>query len=493
MKGFFKRAKMAAGAAKNILFGYQAIESSRYRNTRANVGILQSEEAELTAYDRIKLISFLLDFKRNDPIVSSISRMKRTDVVGCGLSAQPITSDRDYNDTVSKLWDDWCVDPEVTGRFDMVGVQRELIDGLMFFGDTGVLLSENGQLQLVEGSRIGPEGVKGYFTDAGINCGVNVDSLGKPVSYSVGTVVNGMVANARIIPAESFLLFYNSTRPSQLRGIPALAACANTIQDVAEYDMFEMLSAKTSATLSAVVTRQNSVQYELARRNANQDEVGRLETFEPGSFHYMEPGESVNTISSSGRPNVNGIEWQKYQIRKVGAAVGIPYEFLLSDIGGASFSASQGVVLLYSNTIDHEQRLLARLMSKIYNWKIRGWVASGRLKIPSTVPDPYKVRWQTPKLRWINRESQVAADMRYLQMGAMSLDDVTTQFGDTAEAVMRRKAQNIVMAKKIAEENGIDNYRSLFSQMETFANVNLVDVIESENGQSAAVEGGKND
>lgn len=477
---------MAAATARNILFGYEAIESSRYRNSRAAIGLLQGEEAELPPLDRIKLISMLLDFKRNNPVVASISRMKRTDVVGNGLNPQPMTTDRDYNEVVAALWEGWSAEPEVTGQFDMVGIQRELIDGLLFFGDTGIVLSENGQLQLIEGSRIGPDGIKNYFTDAAIKCGVNTDAVGKPVSYSVGTVVNGMVSDARAIPAESFLLFYNSMRPSQLRGIPALAACANTLQDVAEYDMFEMLSAKTSATLSAVVTRQNSVQYELARRNATQEEAGRLETFEPGSFHYMEPGESISTISSGGRPNVDGIQWQKYQLRKVGAAVGIPYEFLMSDIGEASFSASQGVVLIYSTAIESDQRLLARFMSKIYNWKIKSWVASGQLKIPKNVANPYRVRWQTPRFKWINRAAQVSADMRYLQMGAISLDDVTAQFGDTAESVLRRKAQNIQTAKSIAEEMGIDNYRSLFSQMETFANLNLIDIIEREEGSSPA-------
>jgi len=139
---------------------------------------------------------------------------------------------------------------------------------------------------------------------------------------------------------------------------------------------------------------------------SEQDGGGNLEQFEPGRFHYMEPGEDISVISSNGRPNVDGIQWVSYLLRKVGSAVGIPLEFLLMEIGGSSFSASQGVVLQYQQTIESYQSDVIRVMNRLY----RRWLAQvaeeGEIDLSRTVT-PFGVRWQRPAFRWINRAAQV--------------------------------------------------------------------------------------
>ena len=57
------------------------------------------------------------------------------------------------------------------------------------------------------------------------------------------------------------------------------------------------------------------------------------------------------------------------------------------------------------------------------------------------------------------------------------MNDVSGQFGESALVCMRRKATNIVQAKQVAEEFGIDDYREIFNQLETFANVNYADLL----------------
>jgi capsid protein len=158
---------------------------------------------------------------------------------------------------------------------------------------------------------------------------------------------------------------------------------------------------------------------------------------------------------------------------------------ILSLIGQTSFSAAQGLVLQYQGAIEEEQRCLIQVLSRIYKWKVRRWLADGAITLPSGQTlnsfDPYKVRWQQPAFRWINRSSQVESDAKYLQMGAMSLDDVASQFGDSAEAVMRRKAQNIVTAKMLADEFGLDNWTELFNFYNVNASANFTDIINPEN------------
>jgi capsid protein len=275
-------------------------------------------------------------------------------------------------------------------------------------------------------------------------------------------------------------------RPQQWRGVPELAPCVNSLQDVREYEGIEMISAKVSASLAAVIKRQDSVQFELSNRlDANdQDDVGRLERFETGKFHYLEPNESIETISANGRPNVDGIQFVMYHLRKVGAAVGIPVEMIMSTIGESSFSASQGLILQYQSAIEDNQRQVAAFLNRIYRWKIGQWVANGTLTPPQNI-NLFSCRWQTPAFRWVNKAAQVKADAAYVQMGAQSLDDVASQFGYTAEASMRRKAQNIRQAQQIAEEFGLDDWRDLFNQFNTTAQVNLTELMESGDEENA--------
>ena len=104
-------------------------------------------------------------------------------------------------------------------------------------------------------------------------------------------------------------------------------------------------------------------------------------------------------------------------------------------------------------------------------------LTDGRLSIPSEVENPFRVRWQPPRFRWINRAAQVDADIRYLQLGALSLDDVASQFGDTARNIMRQKARNIDQAKELATEFGLEDWRELFNPYQTFANANFVELL----------------
>lgn len=464
--------------AGKILFGYDAVKNTRFRRTRGLQPLL-SEEQELPNYERDRLISTLMDFKRNDPVVKAISRLRRTDVVGTGIRPQPATTDDALNDLLVSRWDYFASSPEVTGTMNMTLVQQELVDAPLFFGDIGVLLTRSGKIQLIEGDRIGNPSGGGAFSDDPVKNGVIVGRSGKPRGYMIGQRLNGTLQNIRRIPARDFLLYFRRMRPQQFRGIPELASCVDSLQDVSEYEETEMMAAKVAASLSAVVKKNDAAQFELIDRlpEDEQDEVGRLQQFEPGNFHYLEPGEDVSTISANGRPNVDGIEFVMYHLRKVGAAIGIPVEMIMSTIGESSFSASQGLLLQYQGALEENQRQLTYFLDKIYRWKVARWIAEGEITIPSTVLDPYAARWQTPAFRWVNKAAQVAADVRYVQLGALSLDDVASQFGYTAESAMRRKAQNIRQAQTLAAEYGLDDWKELFNPYTVSASANFTDLL----------------
>ena len=118
-------------AAGRILFGYDAIQNTRNRKNRG-LEPIRSEEIELNSHDRDRLISTLMNFKRNNPVVKSISRLRKTDVIGSGINAQPMTSDEGFNTRLVDLWASWCEYPEVTKTMNMPLVQKEILDATLF-------------------------------------------------------------------------------------------------------------------------------------------------------------------------------------------------------------------------------------------------------------------------------------------------------------------------------------------------------------------------
>lgn len=458
--------------------GYDAIKNTRYRANRGNDAI-RSEEVELSNYDRDRLISASLEFRRNNPVVASMSRLRKADVVGRGIIPQANTGDDSLNSQIEDSWEEFSQDPDITGQFDMRELQQQMVDSLLFYGDCGLVILD-GKVQFIDGSRIGnPSGQYTGSEKDNFQNGVEINDLGQPINYSIGNRVSGNLRDFRLISAKDFIPFFKKIRPLQYRGIPELAPILNTLQDCDEYDRIEMISAKVAASLSVAVKRENSYEFELQNQlgSEDQDTIGGLENFEPGRFHYLEPGEDVSVINSGGRPNVDGVEWVSYLLRKAGSAIGIPVEFLLMDIGGSSFSASQGVILQYQQTVENYQTDLIKSMQRLYRRWLTQKIADNSISVPSGVSNPFKVRWQRPAFRWVNKVAQVKADMEYFRLGAMSLDDITAPFGYTAEDVMVRKAQNISKAKKIAEENELD-WKELINPFPTSISANYTDIIE---------------
>jgi len=464
--------------------GYDAVSNTRYRATRGNTPI-RSEEVELNQYDRDRLISTCLEFRRNNPVVASLSRLRKADIVGRGVIPQPATGDDETDSSILEAWTKFAESPEATGTMDMREMQQQMIDSLLFYGDCGLIVGKD-QVQFIDGSRIGnPGGSVTSNEESSFQNGVEIDRIGKPVSYSVGNRVSGTLRDIQLIPARDFIPFLRRVRPTQYRGVPELAPVINTLQDCDEYDRVEMMAAKVSASLAVAVKRENSYEFELQNRmdGGEQDALGNLEEFQPGRFHYLEPGEDISVIGANGRPNVDGIQWVSYLLRKVGSAVGIPLEFLLMEIGGSSFSASQGVVLQYQQTVESYQSDLIRVMSRLYRRWLSQQIAAGNINV-SAAANPFGVRWQRPAFRWINKSAQVKADMEYFRAGAMSLDDITAPFGYTAEEVMTRKAQNIVQAKKIAKENNLGSWYDLVNFYNTSASANFSELTTQEQFKS---------
>jgi len=493
-KNFWGKLKTAGKYIFSRQHGYNASKSTR-RRARRQESTPRPEHLALDLSDRARVVGTLLDYRRNNPLVASICRLRETDVIGAGILPQLNSGNQGVDEELEGLWAEFSRSPEVSGSLSMRDLQRSIASMPLIFGDGGLILTKEGKVQIIEGDRIGTLEGQGFFNRENpkkvkpgskrIIDGIELNNRNRAIAYHIGTRDDGFLRDIRRIKAENFLFHFKRIRPTQTRGIPELAPVADDLQDLDEYDEIEMISAKISATLSAVIKREGAMDFELNDRQ--DDEEDKLESFEPGRFQYLEPNEDISIISGNGRPNVSAIDYVTYRLRKIGSALGIPVEFLLQTIGETSFSASQGMILLYQSTIESEQRDICKVLDSLWRWKVRSWIAERKVKSSSEY-DLMNIKWQPPGFRWVNRQAQVQSDATYLGLGAISLDDISATFGRDATTSLERKAKNIQQAKKIAQDHGIDDWQMLFNPFPTTAQANLLELMGREDGVDDAKE-----
>ena len=65
------------------------------------------KNSRLKNYDRDHLVSACLNLRRNNPIVASLSRLRKADIVGRGIIPQPVTGNSDLDSKIEQCWEDF--------------------------------------------------------------------------------------------------------------------------------------------------------------------------------------------------------------------------------------------------------------------------------------------------------------------------------------------------------------------------------------------------
>jgi hypothetical protein len=133
-KNLWNRAKKATRILFNQAHGYDAAVNSRRRAKRQDTQV-RAEHHALNATDRQRIIATLLDFRRNDPIVASICRLRETDVIGGGIFPQAQSGNEELDRKLEKKWEVFSRSPEITQTMTMRDMQRQLASLPLIFGN----------------------------------------------------------------------------------------------------------------------------------------------------------------------------------------------------------------------------------------------------------------------------------------------------------------------------------------------------------------------
>jgi len=474
---------------------YDASNATRHRPTKAGtVSFAEDEDKAAGSHGREQLRLECRDLRRNNALIAGLCERFADNVVGSGIVPQAKTSSHEWNEAAEAYFAEWSKIADYRQRVNLWELQRLAVMARLTDGEMGFVLVDNGQLQPVEAERIRTP--SGMNNDRLIVDGIRLSQSGIKTAYYVhnrnaGGSFDG--TDYRIIGANDFKHLASIKRTDQVRGIPDLAPVVNSVKDLDEYISATLLKAKNEAKLFYVVKNQGGapqITQQPRRYDATSTTEKPLEKVRTGEIHYLRTNEDMHAIKSD-TPGSQFPAFTERIARIIGAALGLPYEFVLLDFSMGSFSSSRAALLQTYRTFENWQRwIINGMLQPVWNWRIAKAIKEGDLPAAPVdsrgVSEWYRVRWQTPEFGWVDPQSENQGHILAINAGASTLSEWCGKRGRDAEDVLREKGHDIATAIEVT--NALNSKYGMNLTWRDLITTNLPGQVTKDNGAGSQAD-----
>ena len=412
-----------------------------------------SADAEIRTSLR-KLRDRSREMVRNNPYARQAKRTTQINVIGTGIKIQSQVTQLRGNkrdDRINKLieskWNLWCRKEscDVAGRYSFhdfewlaTGALPESGEAVFRiirrpFGSSKIPLA----LQMLESDLIDEE-YNGGTLAAGNEWrnGVEVNEWGRPVRYAILTRHPGdaffqNTAPRRekhiFVPAADIIHLFLPERPSQNRGVPWFHSVMADAHQLQGYEEAAVIRARAGASLMGFITNNDG---ELTPDDVENNQ--RISEFEPGTFKYLAPGESV-TVPNIDAPDQQYEMFVRNKVRRFAAGFGCSFETLSRDFSETNYSSSRLSLL---EDREHWRIVQNYLIENLHTRVFREWlslaVLSGELPLQDYEVRPERYdnpKWLTRGWSWVDPLKEVKAYREAEQAGYMTKAQVIAQTG----------------------------------------------------------------
>lgn len=405
------------------------------------------------------------DARRNNLVAAAIGKAFVGSVVGQrGIVPQAQTSDPEWNKLAESFWGEWVKVPDSRGRSQLADMQRMCVEARLWAGDIFAVITDGGQLQLVEGTRIRTPAK--FAADPYVVDGVRLTPEGRALGYYIHERKAGAIDPENFAYRDAVDVIHvagPSFRPDCLRPVPEAQDVLSEIKDVADLANSINRRARMEADNVAVVKTDegagkiNLIAKTERNQNATAEQKGVLhQSLGMAKTYYLRPHEDVSHPALQS-PGGNYVPYMVQQFQVIGAALRIPGEFLMMHFD-ASFSASQVALVSAYNTFEGwEEWLKNAFLQRVWNWRIAKAIKDGELPPAPVdyrgVSEWYKVRWVGPRRNWIDPVKQANADRANYNMGVESLAEIARRnTGMDIDDLLEAKSRDIISAIRISKE-----------------------------------------
>lgn len=391
---------------------------------------------------------------RNNPYARQAKRTTQINVIGTGVKLQSqvlqlrgTKRDTRINKEIESKWEVWsrAVHCDCAGRYSFhdfewlaVGAMCEAGEALFRiirqpFGGSKVPLA----LQMLESDLLDEAYQGGTLSKKNEwRNGVEVNEWGRPVRYAILTRHPGDTwfqgspdPNRKhiFLPADDVIHLFMPDRPGQNRGVPWFHSVMADAHQLQGYEEAAVIRARAGASIMGFITNNEG---ELIADDVENNQ--RISEFEPGTFKYLSPGETVN-VPSIDSPDQQFEMFVKNKVRRFASGFGCSYETLSRDFSDTNYSSSRLSLLE-----DREHwRVVQKYLVDTFHMRVyREWlnlaVLSGELQFADYElrPERYdRPRWMSRGWSWVDPLKEVRAYREAEQAGYMTKAQIIAYSG----------------------------------------------------------------
>lgn len=253
--------------------------------------------------------------------------------------------------------------------------------------------------------------------------GIEVDRDYKPINYYIreGNVDNYLVGERIRIPAADVIHIFKKEFASQVRGFPEICASIDSLKQLDDFALAELVGAKVAACQGIFYERNGSVAGDwLDQNNSDMEEKGTfIQELSPGQSSIVPQGYTVKSVTPN-HPNSNFNGFVKAIIRKIASSVGVSYNTLAKDYESVNYSSLRQSALDETKTYAELQRFLIENWKEIeYKLFLISYITNNvttKLK-PSKVNDYLSFTFISSKSDYFDPAKDIIAVERKLKLG----------------------------------------------------------------------------
>ena len=417
----FERAKY-----RRAMAAYEAAKPSRIRKNQSD----NSSGTTVVAQSGDALRGTARSLEQNYDVVKTALDLLVNNTVGPnGITKEPRPKDingeihAEFAGQLLDVWEDFKLNPEVTGEHDYASMERLLARTLFRDGEELAQLVVGTGRGLNHRTRV-PFSIEMVEIDQlpftmtdqsrGIINGVELNGWGRPLAYHMykshpGNSTWEFSSQTKRVPASRMLHPKLTQRIGQVRGVTVFHSVLNRIDDLKEYEESERVAARVAASLTGYVKKGVADDY-VAPESGDTE---RHFSMAPGLIaDNLEVGEEIGLIESN-RPSALLTPFHAQMLRSTAGGVGVGYSSLSRNYDGTYSAQRQELVEGWI----HYQALTSMIAGQISRpiWKtfVDMAILSGVVQVPSDLDmnTLYDADYRGPPMPWIDPVKEVTANI----------------------------------------------------------------------------------
>lgn len=407
-------------------------------------------------------------FEQNYDIGRGVLNVLVANTIGDGIKPIAMVKDKsgeldkEFNDALKGLWNDWIQNPEVTGDFDYYSAQRMLARSLFRDGEVlqqyleGTIKSLDHQsivpfsIELIESDYLPND----YEDEAkGIVQGVQKNGWGRAKAFFIykNNPDSSSITSTRDvkrISADQIDHLKLVDRIRQTRGVSIFASVLNRFDDIKDIDESERVAAKIASSMAGFIRKGSPDMYIPPTGGADDREM----MFSSGMiFDDLNVGEEIGTIDTT-RPNNELIPFRDSQLRGAAAGTQASYSSISKNYDGTYSSQRQELVEQYASYGLIWAYLKERAVRPTWKRFVKMAVASRAVDTSNIdLTTLYDSEYTRPPLTWIDPKKEMDAIEKEIAIGITSRTDVIRRRGGDFEETVKKIAEE----QRLFEELGI--------------------------------------